>query len=92
MCDGISCMNFHIGQGDTFQADALMPFPRKITFIERLLIRASFPFYLPKLAKTFFSIKQDKNVLHDGKRELSGKKLCATSGDIKFPEVKAASK
>jgi hypothetical protein len=69
-----------------------MPFPRKITFIERLLIRLSFPFYLPGLAMTFLKTKQDLNPLHDGKRILTGKKICATSTDIMFPEVKVASK
>lgn len=33
-----------------------------------------------------------KNPLHDGIRNLSGRKLSATSGDIFFKEVKAASK
>ena len=85
-------MNYHIGQGDTFQADALMPFPRKITFIDRMLIRLSFPIYLPGLAYQIFTTKQDRNPLHDGKRELSGKKMCATSSDIMFADIKLASK
>lgn len=34
-----------------------MPFPRKITFIERLFIRLSFPFYLPSIAMTIMKTK-----------------------------------
>ena len=39
--------------------------------------------------KTLFT-KTDRNILHDGKRELSGRKLVATSGQISFKNVKDA--
>jgi hypothetical protein len=92
MCDGISCMSFHIGQGECYDTSCLLPFPRKISFLERLLVRLSFPFYLPKIIWGVLKTKQDLNPLHDGKRQLSGRKLVSTSKDIKFADVKRASK
>ena len=89
--DGVTMMNYHIGQGDKFQADALMPI-RKISFFQRLLIRASFIFALPRLALRILKIKQDRNPLHDGVRKLSGRKVAATSSDILFKDVKDAAK
>lgn len=85
-------MNFHIGQGDKFDISALMPFPRKINLFQRILIRLSFPFFLPRVIWSVMTTWQDRNPLNDGKRELSGRKIAATSSDIKFAEVKAASK
>ena len=69
-----------------------MPFPRKITFLERMFLRLSFPIFLPKIIWNLLATCQDLNPLHDGSRRLSGKKLCATSSDILFSEVKAASR
>ena len=37
-------------------------------------------------------MKQDLNPLNDGVRKLSGKKISATSSDIRFADVKNASK
>ena len=89
--DGVSCMNYHIGQGDDFDMSALMPI-RKISFIQRLLIRLSFILYLPRLMMRFVGIKKETHLLHDGKRELSGRKIAATSSDILFKDIKAAAK
>ena len=84
-------MNYHIGQGDKFDMDALIPI-RKITWLQRLMIRLSFILYLPRLALRLMSFKTEKHVLHDGVRKLSGKKISATSSDILFKDVKAAAK
>jgi hypothetical protein len=84
-------MNYHIGQGDKFDVSALMPI-RKISFIQRMIIRLSFVFYLPRVLKKYLKIVQDRNVLHDGERKLSGRKIAATSSDILFKDVKAAAK
>ena len=92
MCDGISCINFHLGQGDNFDISALIPFPRKITLLDRIMIRLTFPIFLPRIAWGLFTTRQDRNPLHDGIRELSGNKISATSTDILFNDVKTASK
>jgi hypothetical protein len=84
-------MNYHIGQGDKFDMDALMPI-RKISWAQRMIIRLSFLLYLPRLVLRLASVIQDRNVLHDGKRNLSGRKISATSTDILFKDVKAAAK
>jgi len=84
-------MNYHIGQGDKFDMDALIPI-RKISFFQRLVLRVSSVFYLPRVLYTLLTIRQDRNLLHDGVRKLSGRKLAATSSDILFKDVKAAAK
>ena len=47
---------------------------------------------MPRVAWKLLKVKQDLNPLNDGVRKLSGKKLSATSSDIKFADVKNASK
>jgi hypothetical protein len=69
-----------------------MPFPRKFTFLDRLLIMLSVPLFLPRVAWKLMKVKQDLNPLNDGVRKMSGKKLSATSSDIRFVDVKNASK
>ena len=89
--DGVSIMNYHIGQGDTFDMEALIPI-RTVPFFKRMLIRLSFLFYVPRLALKFLKIKSGTNALHDGERKLSGRKVAGTSSDILFKDIKAASK
>lgn len=84
-------MNYHIGQGDTFDMDSLIPI-RKISFFQRLMIRLSFIFYVPRLLIRLASIKREKHVLNDGERKLSGRKIAATSSDILFKDIKTAAK
>lgn len=55
-----------------------------------MMIRLSFILYVPRLVLRLASVQQDRNVLHDGRRQLSGRKLAATSTDILFKDVKAA--
>lgn len=85
-------MNFHIGQGEKFDISLLIPFPRKFSFLDRLIIMLSVPLFLPRVAWKLMRVKQDLNPLNDGVRKLSGRKLSATSSDIRFIEVKLASK
>ena len=87
----MSCMNYHICQGDTFDMDSLIPI-RKISFFQRLMIRLSFIFYVPRLLIRLASIKREKHVLNDGERKLSGRKIAATSSDILFKDIKTAAK
>jgi NRPS condensation-like uncharacterized protein len=89
--DGVSCMNYHIGQGDTFDNSALIPI-RKVSLMEKMIMRLTFIFFIPRLMIRFFAIKPDRNILHDGKRNLSGTKISATSTDILFKDIKAAAK
>ena len=69
-----------------------MPFPRKITFFDRILIRLSFFYFLPQVFWKMIKVKQDLNPLNDGIKKLSGNKISATSTDIDFQEFKRASK
>jgi len=70
----------------------LIPFPRKFTFLDIILIKLSVVLFLPRVAWKLLTVKQDKNPLNDGVRKLSGRKISATSSDIKFADVKNASK
>jgi hypothetical protein len=60
--------------------------------LERVLIRLSVLVFIPKVIWSVMNTRQDRNLLNDGQRKLSGKKLSATSSDIPFAKVKAASK
>ena len=50
------------------------------------------PFMIPSLIKNELRRKCDRNVLHDGKRALTGKKKVALSDPYEFAEIKATSK
>lgn len=89
--DGVTCMNFHIGMGVKFNNDALISL-RPVSFFQRLLIRLSFIFYVPRLAMKLLRVRPEKHALHNGDRKLSGKKIAATSTDILFKDVKEAAK
>jgi hypothetical protein len=89
--DGISSMGFHLAMDDTYDITKLIPI-RKVSFIQRMILRASFLLYISKLIYISMTEKIDKNPLHDGKRELTGIKKVASEGDIKFFDVKNAAK
>ena len=55
-------------------------------------MRLSFIFYVPRVLARLATVKNLKNILHNGKRKLSGKKICATSSDILFKDIRAAAK
>lgn len=50
------------------------------------------PFYIPFIFIRFLTTKTNHNPLHDGKRNLSGEKLVATSSAIKIKDIKAVAK
>lgn len=90
-CDGVSVMSLHLGMGDEYDLSKFIPI-KKINFIQRIFIRLMFILYLPKIfIQTAFN-PIDKNPLHDGKRQLSGRKLAANYSNLKFQEIKDASK
>jgi hypothetical protein len=84
-------MSYHLTLDDTYDPSKLMPI-KKIPYIQRLLLRLSFPFYLPKIAFNMLTKSIDRNPLHDGKRILSGIKKAASSGEILFDDVKRTAK
>ena len=63
---------------------------RKMTFIQKLLLRVSVPFHLPIIFCKFLinGLTVKKNPFHDGKRELSGNKNVASSKDFLLGDVK----
>jgi len=56
------------------------------------MLRMMVLFLIPKLMVPAFFTKPIKSALHDGRRELTGKKVAASSSDILFQEIKACSK
>jgi hypothetical protein len=84
-------MSFHLTHGEDYDITKLIPI-RKITFIERMMLRISFPYYVFRLLKNLSAVKQDINPLHSGNRSLSGNKVIGTSSDLMFLDVKAAAK
>jgi hypothetical protein len=52
------------------------------------MIKLLVPFYMPKVLYSSFARSVDKNPLHDGMRNLTGKNLSALSGDFNFKDVK----
>lgn len=93
MCDGASCISHHLTHdgGTDFDTTKLFPI-KKLSFTERMIIRLSFPFRILAIVKKLALLKQDLNPLHDGKRRLTGIKKAATSSDLIFADIKAASK
>lgn len=64
------------------------PFHWTVVWFYRLMV----PFMIPSLVKNELNRKCDRNVLHDGKRALTGKKKVALSDPYEFAEIKATSK
>ncbi len=83
MCDGVSVISHHLSHGDGYDVSALIPI-KKVSFLQRLILRVSFPLYVPGLIYRIMTTKQDRNPLHDGKRVLSGKRKAGTTSDLKF--------
>ena len=91
MADGVSSMSLVLAFGDKYDITTLIPI-RKVSFLERLILRMSAPLYIPKLLISSLSLKIMKNPLHDGIRNLSGKKLIATSNNFTFSDIRNAAK
>ena len=91
MADGVSSMSLVLAFGDKYDITTLIPI-RKVSFIERLFLRVSFPFYIPKIFFNSLSLKALKNPLHDGVRKLTGRKLISTSNNFSFNDIKNAAK
>ena len=61
-------MSFHLAMDDDYDITKLINI-RKVTFIEKMMIRIGFLLYVPKLVfEALFMLKQDLNPIHDGKR------------------------
>ena len=84
-------MGLHLGLSDQYDIKSMIPM-RKMTQIQKILLKISVPFYIPKILIDILVKKNDKNILHDGKRELSGKKIVVSSENILFKDVKLAAK
>jgi hypothetical protein len=89
--DGVSQISFHLANGDKYDITNMIPI-KKVPFVQRMILRLGFLLYLPRLLGGSLVAKCDRNPLHDGKRELTGVKKAACSGDILFKEVKETSK
>jgi len=57
-----------------------------------MMLRLSFPLFIPLMIWEAIFMKQDRNPLHDGKRKLTGRKQVAISDAFDFKTVKDASR
>lgn len=84
-------MCFHLATGDGYDVSKLIPI-RNVPWYQRMILRLLTPFYIPKVLFEILSRKIDRNYLHDGKRNLSGKKLTVQSQDYLLTDIKKTSK
>ena len=84
-------MSMHLAMGEKYDITNLLPI-KKVPFVQRMMLRLMFPFYLPKILLKTFVNSSDKNPLHPTQTVLTGKKFAAVSKDYTILEVKAAAK
>ena len=84
-------MYLHLMHGDKLDLSTMIPM-RKVSWMQRMVMRVTCVLYMPRVILKSFLIKQDKNLLNDGIKHLSGKKLVGTSSDISFQDVKTVAK
>lgn len=68
---------------DSYDINSLIKM-RKVPLWQRILLMIMVPFYIPKALFDLLKRKIDRNPLHDGVRNLSGKKIAYTGKDIMF--------
>ena len=76
---------------DSFDPEAIFPI-RKVTFLQKMFLRACIPVYLAKMFLEFYFLKFSPNPLHDGVRNLSGKKVISTGKLYCLETIKASAK
>ena len=73
LADGMSSMGLNLQLDETYDTKKLLKFPT-VPFIIRLMYRLAVPFFVPFILLDGLRNTIDSNPLHDGKRELTGKK------------------
>ena len=71
LCDGISSMYIGLQLDEEFDPTKLISFP-KVPFWLKWFFRLSAPFMIPIIMVKEGLRKVDRNILHDGKRNLTG--------------------
>jgi hypothetical protein len=89
--DGVSMMSMHLAMTEKYDITNLFPIKR-VPWAQRMFLRLSFPFYLPKIFLKTFMNASEKNPLHPVQPVLTGKKHAAVSKDYTIPAVKQAAK
>jgi NRPS condensation-like uncharacterized protein len=90
-CDGASVISFILACTDNYDPSALIHI-KPIAWWQRLFLRASVPFNMLKLLFFFIFNRVQTNLLHDGRRALSGTKVVATSRMYSLVDIKTASR
>ena len=91
LADGLSSMALNLQLDETYDLSKMLKFP-KMPFIGRMYYRLMVPFMIPLILLDALFIKVDRNPLHDGVRNLTGKKTVAVSECFGLDKVKKASK
>jgi hypothetical protein len=91
LSDGASIISFILSWTDNYDPSYLIPI-KEIKWYEKLLLRVGSPFHMLRALAVFMRAKVRLNLLHDGKRALSGKKRVASSRSFDLAEIKQATK
>ena len=89
--DGASLISLINSTSDTFDLDALFPI-KNISFWQKLILRLSVPLNLASIFVSFLTTRLKKNPIHDGERNLSGKRIISTGKWYDFNDVKDCAK
>lgn len=89
--DGISSMAMNLQLDEEYDIEKLLPF-KPVGFMQRLMVRAMVPLYLPIILWESYLRRRDRNPLHDGRRKLTGEKKMTISKEFDFLTIKMASK
>lgn len=91
LADGISQMCLHMAMSDEYNTSKMLPI-KEVPWISRMLLRILTPLYILKIVIDTLKKKIDHNLLHDGIRNLSGKKVSAAGKDFLVADIKKTSK
>lgn len=91
LADGVSSMALNLQFDETYNIEKLIPF-KPVPLLNRILLRAMVPIYIPWILWEGIMMSVDRNPLHDGRRNLTGVKKVAISNEFDFAQIKRTSK
>jgi hypothetical protein len=91
LMDGVSGMAVQACFSDEFSPDYFLPF-RNVSIFTQMLLRISFPFYLPLVILSAAFTERDDNCFTRGKASMKGELNCATSSRMHIADIKSLAK
>ncbi|CDW71676.1 ws dgat mgat [Stylonychia lemnae] len=90
-CDGASLVSFINSTADKFDISALFPI-KEVSSVQKIILKLGIPFYFMKMIVAFLTLSFKENPLHDGKRQLTGRRFVSTGKFFEFNDVKECAK